>query len=120
MSIHRPTASVTGQQEWEWNRLQAQQESRTASPGSTAGRSDEPRLSEPRRERREPRDPPQREVAQLEAELERKERRLQSVIDQYEQLLREKNQQLRTRNRSDPHAASELPLVSKICQYVDE
>lgn len=119
MSTHRPTASVTGRQEWEWNQLQARQKSGDSSPGSRADRSDETRLSEHPPERRERSDPSGHEIAKLEAELERKERRLQRVIDQYEQLLREKNQQLRTRNRSESRARA-LPLVSTIYQYVDE
>jgi hypothetical protein len=125
MSTDLPTGSISGQQGWEWNRLQTQQGTHDA-PTTPANRSDERRRSghthghrEGTRTRRLPSDtrrsaaesqrspggtehstaesrPAQTDASrrELAAELELRERRVQNVIDHYEQVLAKKNRQL--------------------------
>lgn len=134
MSTDLPPASISGQQGWEWNQLRAQQEPRE-SAASSANRSGERSLSGRRRGHRastgprrasadtghEPAgaghastDPPQRELA---AELERKERRVQHVIDHYERKLAKKNRELAKQSET---ASSERlpPLLSSFIEYL--
>lgn len=93
MANDRPVASVSGNQDWAWNRWQAERQ--------TSGSTDDPPPSRPRG------GPPsgdprcrahggsvRRDVRTLEDELDRTERRLQSVITRYERILTEKNRQL--------------------------
>jgi len=85
MAMNRPTASLTGQQDWEWNRRQAEQQCRTSDASPQRPHNN-----------RSPREPvtPSRDVEEVEFELKQKDRRLQRVIERYEYLLAKKNQQL--------------------------
>lgn len=109
MTLDRPVGSISGQQEWEWNRWQAERRSGASGPTPAPERRSEAR----RRERRERDLAAQREIAALEAELERRDRHLQDVIDHYEALLKEKNRQLRGRERSDQRTEKEPTVLSR-------
>ena len=97
--MDRPTGSVTGQGEWEWNRQFETDRDGTAGRDRSGGSGAETRRSDgeevglARWERRE-----------LKAELERKDRRFQTVVEQYERRLAEKNRELseRTEASRDP------------------
>ena len=122
MPTDLPTPSISGQHDWEWNRLQAQQDSQDAST-PPANRTDEhPRPEHqcarrgstgPRRSssdsRCAPKDVSRRELA---AALERRERRLQHVIDHYEHLLAEKNRQLADQDETSAAARIQQTLSS--------
>lgn len=88
-----PTASITGKQDWQWNRLQ---EDRRAAAQSRCSRSTDPRGRAPTE--RPPRATTPGETRAdreaLVATLERKDRRLQAVITRYERLLDERNREL--------------------------
>lgn len=88
-----PTPSVTGQQDWEWNRLL---ENRSAGDQSPRAESTHRRpLQRAGRSRRPPASEPAGSDAQpSEASPEREDERLQSVIVRYERLLDQRNRQL--------------------------
>lgn len=90
MGTHRPVASVTGSQDWEWNRWQAAVRSSDVSTGMTDRRPPTNREPSPR----ERIDVLERKITELEMELERKDRHIQSIIDHYERILRAKNREL--------------------------
>ncbi len=100
MPIDRPTGSVSGQQDWEWNQWQTERESRTQSAESPENRSHGAPASDRRRCPRE-REDLRREIRELEDELERTERRCQQLIDQYERLLDERNRRLAGRTSAE-------------------
>jgi len=104
MVTDRPTASLTGQGDWEWNRRRGNER---ASPGSTAER----RTDGGADGRRDRETALEREIRELEAALERKDRRLQSAIDRYERLLAEKNRKLNDCRESDGAADDRLALL---------
>lgn len=88
-----PTGSITGQQDWEWNRLYGDRRSRTASSG------DHPRETSPPERPFQPSRAParrraMRERQSLDTDRERTEQRLQYVITHYERLLAQKNRRL--------------------------
>lgn len=87
-----PTGSITGQQDWEWNRLYGDRRSRAASGG------DQPRgarsRERPFRPGRAPASRKPRERQPEDPALERTEQRLQYVITHYERLLAEKDRRL--------------------------
>ena len=89
MGIDRPVASVTGQDEWEWNRWQAALQSDDDPTGTAEANS-----SGERGVRTTERTDRQRRVRALEVELARRERSLQDVIDHYERLLEQKNRRI--------------------------
>lgn len=88
-----PTGSITGQQDWEWNRMYHEHRSQVP-----AGRSEPDRrrpADRPFRTRRQVADPAgPRDEAPADPELEQTRRRLQYVITHYERLLAEKNRRL--------------------------
>lgn len=95
MVKNAPTASISGEQDWEWNQWQAAKRARrreTASESSTTGR---PSGNSP--SHRDMVAALQRENRELEAQIGRKEHRLQYVVTQYERLLEERNRKLRDR-----------------------
>lgn len=94
MAIDRPTGSVTGKGDWDWNRWQEEVRSGSGSSGEVTRRSDSTRSTDQRGADRG------RRIRELETELERSEHRRQYVIDHYERLLREKNRKL-TERRSE-------------------
>jgi hypothetical protein len=88
--MNRPTASLTGQDDWEWN----EQRKRDAR-GRTASETDDGARGADRSPREHDREAaPEREIRELEAELERAERRFECVVERYERLLEEKNRKL--------------------------
>lgn len=109
MTSHGPVGSISGQQEWEWNRWQAEKRSGEARTAPAADRASENR----ERDCRERYLASQREIAALEAELERKDRHLQDVIDHYEGLLRKKNRQLNAPGRSASRTGSTSTALSR-------
>jgi hypothetical protein len=113
MATDRPVASISGQEEWDWNEWQARQESRSVSRGSLDQQPDRNR----ERNRSEGSVHRQREIENLEAELERAEQRLQYVVDHYERLLAEKNRKLATRSQSAP-ADDRQSAVTQIVRYL--
>jgi len=88
--MDRPTGSVTGQDEWEWNREFETNQGGTAARDRGGGpdntRPDGEAVGLARWERRD-----------LKAELERKDRRFRTVVEQYERRLAEKNRKLSER-----------------------
>lgn len=88
-----PTASVTGQQDWQWNRLQ--EERRAAAQSQRARCADSRQRAPPKRPRRTTApDEVWADRQALMATLERKDRRLRAVITRYERLLEERNREL--------------------------
>lgn len=87
----RPTASVTGRQDWEWNRSQTNPQ-----PATPARRSSTPerRPTERREWPRQTEAAHPTEVRVLATELERTQQRLDVVVDRYERLLEERNRHL--------------------------
>ncbi|MFW5903143.1 MAG: hypothetical protein ACOCS7_00235 [Halolamina sp.] len=109
MSIDRPVASVTGRDEWEWNHWQAAVQS---AQGSTDG-------ADSRRPERWGRDAGdvaelRRRVHALERELERRDRRLQDVIDHYERLLEEKNRKIAAQRSGSDEASWTASVASRV------
>lgn len=88
-----PTSSVTGKEGWQWNRLQ---EDRRAAAQSQRARSTDPRQRSPaeRPTRATTPDETWADRQTLVATLERKDRRLQTVITRYERLLDERDREL--------------------------
>lgn len=115
MVTDRPTASLTGQEDWEWN------ERREGGGSSDAGK-----RRHGRARRADDRDRPpglrdrdaalRREIRELEAELERTERRLQCVIERYERLLAEKNRRLNDAPDA-PEDGGALPSLSAVFRW---
>ncbi|MCL9813223.1 hypothetical protein [Natranaeroarchaeum aerophilus] len=92
MSSDRPTESISGNGEWQWNRQRESNRS-IPRPDETARR------------------------CELEAELERKEQRLQTVIQQYERRLAETERQL-ARERSSNDGDTRPSLYARIVGYL--
>lgn len=124
-----PTGSVTGRQEWKWNKWQTDRDSPADSPGATDRRdrgpsgpgADRGTGESGLRSRPDGQSGPRelrlrRLVEELEARLERKERRIQYIIEHYERLLSEKNRELAA--RSSAESGSGIPVLSRVCQYV--
>lgn len=88
-----PTPSVTGQQDWEWNRLL---ENRSARNQSQRAESAErrPASAAPPARRATASNPSGSDARTVEVTPDREEQQLQSVITRYERLLDEKNRQL--------------------------
>lgn len=115
MDYDRPVGSVSGTNGWQWNRWQAELRSRAGQPvAQSAGSMGRQRAAE---------NPHVRSAVEIQArdhrslanELERKERRLQHVIKQYERLLAERNRQLTEAEREEPTAKClPEPLVTVI------
>ncbi|UWG46781.1 hypothetical protein HSRCO_0485 [Halanaeroarchaeum sp. HSR-CO] len=110
MQTDRPVASVSGEQEWEWNRWQADVRSRGTSTGGSTHRP--PRERAPRN--RERIAALQQRVDELEADLERKDRRRQSIVDHYERLLAERQAAPADRSSSGSTTGTVASLVSKL------
>lgn len=116
MVSDRPTASVTGQEDWEWNERCEGGSSSDATVGSTGGRRgsvgplDRPADSLAREAAL------RREIRELEAELERTECRLQCVVDRYERLLAEKNRRLQQRDHREGDDGS-IPYLSAVLRW---
>lgn len=106
MAHDHPVSSVSGKRDWAWNRWQADRQSRT-SPA------DAPRPRDNRAAHRDRRPRSRRAADQCDArELERTERRLQSIITQYERLLSEKNRQLNEGADAEPTTPGILAALS--------
>jgi hypothetical protein len=143
MSRNQPTGSVTGRTGWEWNRLQAAE---SATGTTTTRESDQAQhtttetgtvqsvnqttrttATEHRCSYRDENIELRRRVQQLEAELERRDRHLQSVIDHYERILAD--QQTRqspeafdeaNRHSSESTADDQLPpILSRLLEYAE-
>lgn len=105
-----PTPSVSGQQDWEWNRLQAKR-----------SEDDQSRRAEPTERRRQARsgrprrgpssDPAGRESQSEEATNGPEDQQLQAVIARYERLLDEKNRQLEAATEEPSNAGRGTALV---------
>lgn len=112
MAINRPVASVTGQDEWEWNRWQAALQSADEPTGTTdanlSGEWDARTTEGADLERR---------VRSLETELARRERHLQDVIDHYERLLEQKNRRIADLESGSPNRSWRSSVVSKLRRY---
>lgn len=104
----RPTASVTGRQDWEWNRSQANPQAATTAPRSpTPERSPTERPEWSRRtEVAHP-----TEVRVLATELERTQQRLEVVVDRYERLLEERNRRLEAEREAALRTRSPLRAI---------
>lgn len=139
MPRNQPTGSLTGRSGWEWNRLQAaesakgtatktesnQQETTetqtTQSKNHTTHSATEHRCSY-RKENVELR----RRVQQLEAELVRRDRHLQSVIDTYERLLADWQTRQKPGGSTDDGQSSSRtaddqlpPVLSRLFEYAE-
>jgi len=116
MKSNRPVGSVTDREGWDWNKRQAEQESTERSSAS----SDSQRYRNQKRARSERDVASKREIKRLEAELEQAEKRLQSVINHYERLLKKKNRQLDNLTRPASKPRGQSTRISKICQYLSD
>lgn len=106
MTHDPPVGSITGQNDWEWNRWQAEsRDSFTELSGRPPQGSDDNQIRTSPGEIAALR----RTVQQAEAELERRKQRHQYVITHYERLLAEKNRRL---NRSNPETSDRLSVLS--------
>ena len=134
MATDRSVARVTVRQEGKWehareNRAKRRTSSTTSStarsnPSSTdrgisSGRGGSAREDRARQDRAREDDPWHR-VEVLEAELERKERGLQDVIDRYERILAEKERQLTAENRTTSSTGRQPSVLSTILGYVTD
>lgn len=111
----RPTASVTGRQDWEWNRSRADPQ-----PAAPARRSPTPErrpADRPHRARRAER-ADRTEVQALAAELERTQRRLDVVVTQYERLLQDRNRRLQAEREDHSGTRPVRSLVQTIRRLV--
>jgi hypothetical protein len=111
-----PTASITGKEDWEWNRLQDERRAAAQSPPT---QSTEPRHEAPSRR-------PHRATAvegtgtdrrRLVARLERKDQRLQAVITRYERLLENRDRELAeatTEPEWSSHKTSLVQIVRRL------
>lgn len=115
MKSDRPIASISGTQEWEWNRSQAEQKFRDGSKRPPGRR--QPKRGAGEHSNREA--PIQRKITELEAELERKDRQLQDVITHYERLLAEKDRQL-AKDCPATDAERGSTVRSKIVRYMPD
>lgn len=112
-----PTESITGQQDWEWNRMyrehRSQDPARRSEPGG-------PRPADPSfRTRRQVADPAgPRDGSPADPELERSRRRLQYVITHYERLLAEKNRRLEPDTDAGPNADWTATVLAAIRRLV--
>lgn len=100
MAKNAPTASISGEQDWEWNQWQAAERARRREGVSEPPTTDS-RPSEASPSYREMVAALQRENRELEAQIGRKEHHLHHVITQYERILEERNRELRERTGSD-------------------
>lgn len=110
MGIHRPTGSVTGKGDWDWNRWREEVRSESESQGEETRRPGPTRTTDRRGDDRD------RRLRELETELERCERRSQYVIEHYEGLLHEKNRKL-TEQRSD-HSNDDGWILAAAIRYL--
>lgn len=94
MGYDRPVASISGTNGWQWNRWQTEQRSRRHQPGTKSSGSMGRHRTASNRYQRQSVETHARDHRSLADELERKERRIQHVITQYERLLAERNRQL--------------------------
>lgn len=88
-----PTASVTGKQDWEWNRLQDERRAAAQSPPtqSTETRHETLHLRQPRTTALDGRGTDRRRLV---ARHDRKDQRLQAIITRYERLLEKRDREL--------------------------
>jgi hypothetical protein len=116
MATDRPTASVTGKGDWEWNRWRDEVRSR---PGPERDRRSVSTAADVARRQTRPAAhgdvDRERRIRELEAELERTRDRLQSVVDHYERLLTEKHCRLADQQagQSNDGAASVLATLRR-------
>lgn len=112
-----PTASVTGQQDWEWNRMQ---DDRRAGAQSQGTQSTDPHHAA---STHRPRGATAPDVAgtdrrALVAALDRKDRRLQAVITRYERLLEERERELAEANADETRPSRTTNLVQAVRRLV--
>lgn len=104
MPNDRPTASITGQHGWEWNRWRANHRSaETSTEGSDESASGHSKSSRSAHNSIKGVGS-SRKIRSLEIELTRKERHLQYVITHYEGLLAKKNRELNKRTQLNPES----------------
>ena len=124
MATDRSVARVTVRQEGKWKHPgENQGERRTSSTTSSTDRSSTSSTTRgvtSAREDRAREDDPWQRVEVLEAELERKERGLQDVIDRYERILAEKERQLTTQDRSTTSTGRQQSVLSTVLGYVTD
>ena len=112
MAINRPVASVTGRDEWEWNRWQDALQSAdeptgtadTNASGEWGARTTEETDLE-------------RQIRTLETELARRERHLQDVIDHYERLLEQKNRRIADLESGSSNRSWRASMASKLRRF---
>ncbi len=109
MSTNIPTESVTGQQGWEWNRMQADRRAQGRSANRSTAHAGELARTGGRRG-----DKASTDLEELRSELERKEQRLRYVITHYEQLLTEKNRQLENRRETESEDSGLATILSSM------
>jgi hypothetical protein len=120
MVTDRPTASLTGQENWEWNERRQDRTDRDAAAGSgrsrrdAAGGRNRPVHGDDREAALE------REIVELEAELDRTERRFQCVVEQYERLLAEKNRELSELRESTRETGSAATYLSTVLWWRED
>lgn len=105
MSIDLPSASVSGRDGWEWNRLVDANR-----PEATTGR---PTVSA----RSPTSEHPHQRIEALEAQLKKQNHRTQAIIDKYERLLEEKNQRIATEQTNESSPSRIAATVCRFCPF---
>lgn len=112
MAIDRPVASVTGQDEWEWNRWQAALQS-ADEPTGTADANPSAEWDVRTTEGADL----EHRVRSLETELASRERHLQDVIDHYERLLEQKNRRIADLESGASNRSWRASMASKLRRF---
>lgn len=111
----RPTASVTGREDWEWNRWRAGRHSQPPAPRSS---SPERRAVERPTRPRQPAVADSPDLRALAVELEQTQRRLEAVIERYERLLAEKNRRLEAAREKAPQPRPVRAIVQGVRRLI--
>lgn len=108
MTHNFPVGSITGQNEWEWNRWQGESQDPIFEHSS---QSSERRRVDEYRSYPEEIAALRRKVREAEVELERRKQRRQYIITHYERLISEKNRRLNSSNAADSEERDFLSLL---------
>ena len=119
MATDRSVARVTVRQEGKWKHAGDNRDRMGTSSTARSSTSSTARGGTSAREDRAHEEDPWQRVEALEAELERKERGLQDVIDRYERILAERERQLTTQDRTTS-TGRQQSVLSTVFEYVTD
>lgn len=112
-----PTASVTGQQDWEWNRLQNDRRARARPHDPEAPDSRHAASTTPPRRVSVPDGAGERGRRPV-ANLDREDRQLQAVITRYERILDERNREIAEATAEPTRTSRTHALVQAVRRFV--